>query len=101
MPMEKYELQKYLGMAVDLVYYHFSQLYKEETFEKDYCDELRNNDNREYWVKVYQCLKYALQQEDYCLSIVKSPMKERYKEADIRLFFEKFYVFLERCVLPE
>ncbi|WP_125719579.1 hypothetical protein [Flavobacterium ustbae] len=48
----------------------------------------------EYWEMLYKCLGFALTQDDYCLSIVDSPFKERYSEADIKLFFEKFHNYL-------
>lgn len=98
MSMETKKLKKYLGMAVHFTYYHHSRLRREKVFEDDYCEQLHHSADKEYWLNMVECLEYALQQENYCLDIIDSPMKERYSEEDIKLFFEKFYVFLKDCV---
>ncbi len=88
------QLQKYLGMAVDLVYYHHNRLHQEQTFPDYYWEHLVQMSSLYYLTEMMYCLEYALTQNDYCLSLVISPMKKRYIEADIRLFFEKLYAYL-------
>jgi hypothetical protein len=95
---ETIELQKYLGMAVHFVYYHHSKLHDEKVFDDDYCSHLKKTGDKEYWEKMYKCLEYAFTQNDYCISIIDSPHKARYSDADIRLFFEKFYTYLGNCL---
>jgi len=87
--MEVKTLQKYLGMAVHFIYYHHHRLNNEKVFEDDYWEHLLKTGTLEYWEMLYKCLDFALTQDDYCLSIVDSPFKERYPEADIKLFLDK------------
>lgn len=96
--METKVLQKFLGMAVHFVYYHHSRLYSEKVFDDDYCKHLMRTGDREYWETMRKCLDFAIKQDDYCLSIVDSPFKARYTEADIKLFFRKFHVYLGECL---
>ena len=96
--MEEKFLKKHLGMAVYKVYYHHERLHNEVVFPEGYCEELkRAAPTPEYWNNVRRALSHALQQEDYCLSILNSPMKNMYPEEDIRLFFEKFHAYLQDC----
>lgn len=93
--MEVKTLQKYLGMTVHFIYYHHHRLNNEKVFEDDYWEHLLKTGTLEYWEMLYKCLDFALTKDNYCLSIVDSPFKERYSEADIKLFFEKFHVYLK------
>lgn len=88
------DLQEFLGMAVHFVYYHHSRLHSEKIFDDDYFDHLMRIGDRKYWTKMYDSLGYALGKEDYCLSIIESPMKMRYTESDIKLFFREFHSYL-------
>ena len=96
--MDIRELQEFLGMAIHFVYYHHSRLHKEKVFEDDYCEHLMRIGDYKYWETMYKCLEYAITQEDYSLSIIDSPFKTRYSEADIKIFFEKFYLYLKFCL---
>lgn len=102
---DTHRIQKYLGMVVHFVYYHHQRLHLEQTFEDDYWDQLKHSSDKEYLENMYDCLTYALTQDDYCLSITNHPFQERYSESDIRLFFEKFHSYLGKCLknydLPE
>lgn len=85
-------------MAVYKVYYHHGRLHNEEVFPQGYCQELRRAaPTQDYWNNVRIALGYALLQEDYCLPMLNSPMKDMYPEEDIRLFFEKFHAYLKEC----
>ncbi len=81
-------------MIVHFVYYNYDRLHEEEVFYKNYWNELQFVTNDSYLREMLSCLDYAIRQEDYCLPLINSPMKEIYPEEDIRLFFEKFHVFL-------
>lgn len=96
--MDDHFLKKYLGMAVYRVYYHHERLYGNEVFPENYCDKLKRSAyTTAYWNNVRLALGHALQQEDYCLPMLNSPMKDMYPEEDIRFFFEKFHEFLKEC----
>lgn len=85
-------------MAVYRVYYHHERLHSNDVFPENYCDKLKRiAPNPDYWNNVRQALSFALQQEDYCLPMLNSPMKDMYPEEDIRLFFEKFHAYLKEC----
>lgn len=96
--MKKESLQEYLGMAIHFIYYHENRLHKRNLFEEDYCKHLKRIGEQPYWQKMYECLTFALSQEDYCLSITNHPFQQRYSDANIRLFFEKFHEYLGECL---
>jgi hypothetical protein len=73
--MEKEKLEKYIGMAVDFTYYHYSRLHDNKVFPDEYCEQLKQSAPKEYWEEMYLCLRYALAQEDYCLHLVISRYK--------------------------
>jgi hypothetical protein len=96
--MDKDILDQYLGMAIHFVYYHHGSLHQDAVFKPGYCEQLMQSASREYWGQMHACLSYALTQNDYCLSFVNHPFKQRYSEDDIRLFFRKFHAFLGDCI---
>lgn len=89
-------LPKYLGMAVDLVYYHHERLHEDQVFPSGYFQELISGtrDRPEYWYEMKACLAHAMTLEDYGFSYVNSPFLEIYSKEDIRLFFKKFHDYL-------
>lgn len=96
--MEKEKLQKYLGMVVYLLYYEYERLHKEDTFREGYCEKLKRITEDGYLTEMKECLSFARTQDDYCLSIIKSPLRPRFTDEDIKLFFDKLDLKLEECL---
>ena len=92
----KYDIQRYLGMAIHFMYYYNSDLTGETKFYDDICKNIKM-DLDVHFNDIKMHLKYGIDNFEECYSQLDHPFLEQYTKEEVSTFFQLFYNQLVKC----
>ena len=106
--MNEYDVNKYLGMAVHLMYYYYEDLKQDQNSGKDLCVNIKKRLG-DHWEDMKLKVEYGINNFEDCYSKLdhpflkknslqlEQPLPQQYSKEEVLNFFQLFYNKMNEC----